>query len=250
MPATVRRAFYAMLAGAVMSAVGVVVTVIQMPQTIDRAVKNAGLQTGTKPLDHRAVHDIAYVSAAAAVVMGVLQVGLWIWMAFANRAGKNWARVTSTVFFGISTLSTLVGLMSLAVTSLAPSSSVTGLSASVSALMWVAGLGAVIQLWHKDSRPYFAPRPPVYGPYGYPPAGPYGYPPAPPYGPTIPGPYGAPAAPGPAPQQYGAPVPGQYVAPAPEPGGGDAVPEGAPTVNAEVPVKNSWSTGEPVPPQQ
>lgn len=45
-------------------------------------------------------------------------------MAVSNRAGKNWARITSTVFFGLDCL--------------------------------VLGLGAIILLWRKESSAYFA----------------------------------------------------------------------------------------------
>jgi hypothetical protein len=41
--------------------------------------------------------QLMYVGAAASLI----GVGLWIWMAQMNKAGKNWARITSTVFFAI-----------------------------------------------------------------------------------------------------------------------------------------------------
>ncbi len=38
---------------------------------------------------------------------GLLAVGLWIWMARANSAGKSWARIAATALFAINTLAVL-----------------------------------------------------------------------------------------------------------------------------------------------
>ena len=43
-------------------------------------------------------------STAAGIPGTLIGIGLWIWMARANQAGKDWARITSTVFFGIDCL--------------------------------------------------------------------------------------------------------------------------------------------------
>ena len=44
---------------------------------------------------------------AVAIIFGLIGIGLWLWMAYANKAGKNWARITATAFFGLDTLSVL-----------------------------------------------------------------------------------------------------------------------------------------------
>ena len=40
----------------------------------------------------------------AAVAIGLVVIALWLWMARANGQGRNWARIPSTVLFGLATL--------------------------------------------------------------------------------------------------------------------------------------------------
>ena len=72
-------------------------------------------------------------------------------MAQSCRAGKGWARVVSTVFFGIDTLSVLAGLVG--------STGGGGLTRIYAVLVWVIGLVAIIFLWQRSSSEFFrAPR--------------------------------------------------------------------------------------------
>ena len=89
--------------------------------------------------------EISYV--VFVVIAAVVAIGLWIWMARANATGHNYARITGTVFFGLNTLFLLLSVAR-------PHASV-GLVLSL--LVWLAGLGAVIMLWRKESGPYFTP---------------------------------------------------------------------------------------------
>jgi hypothetical protein len=45
-----------------------------------------------------------YAGAGYIIVATQLRVGLWLWMASKSKAGRNWARVLSTVFFVIDSL--------------------------------------------------------------------------------------------------------------------------------------------------
>jgi hypothetical protein len=81
-----------------------------------------------------------------AVILGLIGIGLWIWMASANKAGKNWARITSTVFFGLDTLGLLASF----------SQAETLLGRLVSLVVWLIGLGVIVMLWRKESSAYFA----------------------------------------------------------------------------------------------
>jgi hypothetical protein len=80
------------------------------------------------------------------VIGGVIAVGLWLWMAWANGKGRSWARVLSAVFFGINTLDALVALF------LVRDSVATEI---IGAVIWVIGLGAIVLLFSKDSRPFY-----------------------------------------------------------------------------------------------
>jgi hypothetical protein len=79
------------------------------------------------------------------IVVGLIGIGLWLWMAFMCKAGRNWARITGTVFFGISTLLLLFSL----------SRASAAATLVVNILGWLIGLAAVILLWRKESTEFF-----------------------------------------------------------------------------------------------
>ena len=78
---------------------------------------------------------------------GVIGTALWLWMARANGQGKNWARILSSVLFAVDTLSLLAVLN-------APSL----LGVLFTALIWLAGLSAIVLLWRKESTEFVKPR--------------------------------------------------------------------------------------------
>jgi hypothetical protein len=82
------------------------------------------------------------------VIEAVIAIGLWLWMARANAAGRNYARITGTVLFVVYTLFLLLDLRRPSV----------GIGLIFAALVWLAGLGAVIMLWRRESSEYFSPR--------------------------------------------------------------------------------------------
>ncbi|WP_067492016.1 hypothetical protein [Actinomadura hibisca] len=83
-----------------------------------------------------------------AIVGGVIGLALWLWMAWAMRRGHNWARVLSTVFFGLGALF-LVG------DAVGPAPVWLKLMVAVPPLI---GLVAVVLLWKKESGPFFTGR--------------------------------------------------------------------------------------------
>ncbi|MBO0838046.1 MAG: hypothetical protein J2P28_21380, partial [Actinobacteria bacterium] len=142
----------------------------------------------------------------------IVEVGLWAWMIWKVREGRSWARVLSTVFFGIMCLqfvSVLIG---------GP-----GVSRGLMTAYFIIGLIALIMLYQPESSRFFTARtlarttpaymygwgqpgygPPGYGQPGYGPPG-YGQPSYGPPGYGQPSPqYGSPAPPyGQPPQQHG-----------------------------------------------
>jgi hypothetical protein len=75
-------------------------------------------------------------------------------MAFANRAGKNWARITGTVFFGISTLSVIIDVAA-GSSGMGGGAKSTTAQVVVAVIAWLIGLAATLLLWNKASGPYF-----------------------------------------------------------------------------------------------
>jgi hypothetical protein len=218
-PQTVQYAFYLMLAGAALQLLSGIAALGSVSKIRDTLRDQHPDYTSTQ------IDSAVRIGEAFAIILVLIGMGLWIWMAFANRAGKNWARITGTVFFGLDSLSLVISLAASGSNAMSTTKA-SPFGVVVNILVWLAGLAAVILLWNKQSSAYFSP-PQQFGPGG---PGGYGYPPYPPY--QAPGqqPYGG------MPPQYGAPPQQQYGAPQQQPYGTPQQPS------------DPWSN--PNPPQQ
>ncbi len=88
------------------------------------------------------------------VVVGLIGIALWLWMAQSNKAGKNWARIISTVFFAIDTIGAIGGLAG-------GRDLRRRREPDLLARRLAHRRGAIILLWQRSSTEYFkgAPRP-------------------------------------------------------------------------------------------
>jgi hypothetical protein len=161
--------------------------------------------------------EIKDLILACLIVGGIMAVLIWLWMAWKNRAGRNWARVVATVLFALSCLG-LPELLTGGHLSTMPSTltTVDGATIAVPPLAipawliaagvvnWLLGLAIIILLWQGAASRYYeavslSRRRPAYTPYaapgyaapGYAPPGspqwhPYGQPPAAPQDPQAP----------------------------------------------------------------
>jgi hypothetical protein len=92
------------------------------------------------------------------IVFGLVMIGLWLWMARANGQGRNWARILSTVLFGLATLQ-LTSDFTQPVSHAGFGATVLyygGTALFVAA--WLAGAAAVWLLWRPASRAFFKPQ--------------------------------------------------------------------------------------------
>lgn len=141
-PPSVVMAVRLMYAGAVVSALSLIVGLATIGSL------RSSLHKSDPTLTASQLHSLQSVVVVGSVVIGVIGVALWVWMALMNKAGKSWARIVSTVLFGLDTLFLLLGV--------ARAGAAAGTLVSI--LTWLIGLGAVIFLWRKDSSAYFAPK--------------------------------------------------------------------------------------------
>ncbi len=143
-PQSVANAVKLMYAGAVISAIEIVVSLTTIG-SVKSAIKKAYPHyTPTQ------VHDLEVSGIALVVVTGLIGVALWFVMARLNRAGRNWARIVASVLFGINTIE-LVSLI-------ARPHALLGMLFAI--LLWLVGLGAIVLLWRRESSAYFQPRQP------------------------------------------------------------------------------------------
>lgn len=187
-PQSVRRAFYAMLAGAGLQLVGIAVGLSQGAQLRDK------LRTQHPLFTDNQINSASTLAMAVIAFSGAIDIGLWIWMAYANRSGHNWARIVATVFFGISCMTLIIDITLSSTGVLGGTSAASPVSTGVGVITWLVGLFALIMLWSKQSSEFFKPQPSAVQPYPYGQPGPYpGM--QPPLPPTQQAPYGAPQPP-------------------------------------------------------
>jgi hypothetical protein len=144
-PSSVTNAVRLMFAGAGLTAIGIILNFVSLS-----ALKST-VRSQSPNLTATQVNNFVTAFVVGLAIVGLVGIGLWIWMAFASRAGQNYARIVSSVLFGLDTILLLIGI------------SRTGFQAGslLSVLTWVAGLGAIILIWRKDSTAYFQPGRPM-----------------------------------------------------------------------------------------
>jgi hypothetical protein len=131
-----------MYAGAVVSALSLIVGLVTIGGLRDSLHKSQPTLTPTQ------LHNLQTVVVVGSVFIGLVSIGLWVWMALMNKAGKPWARIVASVLFGLDTIFLLLGV--------ARAGAAAGTLVSI--LTWLIGLGAVVYLWRKDSSAYFNPQ--------------------------------------------------------------------------------------------
>lgn len=129
-----------MYVGAGLSAIGIVLTLVTISSLKAAILKKHPLYTTSQ------VHSLQTAAVGSVVVGGLIAIGLWILMARANGAGKSWARIVASVLFAINTLDLLASAVQVHAAA----------SLAFGALVWLAGLGATVLLWRRESGQYFA----------------------------------------------------------------------------------------------
>jgi hypothetical protein len=141
-PSSVTRAVQLMYVGAALSVVGIILAWTTKDQLRDQ-IAAAGPTLSADNVD-----SAVTISLAIGTVIGLLSVALWLWMAWANGAGKSWARVVATVLGGLNVLSTVFAL----------SSSSTGITLVTTVLSLVLAVAILVLLWRPASSAYFQAR--------------------------------------------------------------------------------------------
>jgi hypothetical protein len=133
-----------MRVGAALSVLSLL-TVFLFRDTMRDAVVQSLEDAGTTA-DANTVDAAVAIGTGTAVVFGLIGVALWLWMASANGKGKSWARILSTVFFGLSVVGFLVNLLQ-------PQP---GLALALAVVSLLLGAVIVFLLWKKESSEFYA----------------------------------------------------------------------------------------------
>ena len=144
-PQSVLRAVRVMYVGLAASLLGILVDMTTLSATRSEIIKQNPKFTTAQ------VNSAEHLEIGVFIAGGLIGAALWLWMAQSCRAGKGWARVVSTVLFGIDTVSVLAGAAAV------PGG---GLTRIYGFVIWAIGLVAIFLLWQRSSSDYFrgAPR--------------------------------------------------------------------------------------------
>jgi hypothetical protein len=138
-PQSVRALAKIMYCGAALNLLGIILIVA----TISRL--RSAIVAKYPQYSSGQIHRLEITSVGSVIVIGLVAIILWIWLARASLAGKSWVRPTGTVLFVINTLA----LLSVFTRPHSVFDLISGL------LVWLIGLAAVILLWGKESSNYF-----------------------------------------------------------------------------------------------
>jgi hypothetical protein len=138
-PPSVLNAVKLMYVGAAVSTVSLIISLIDIGGT------KAAIRKARPNLTATQVSQLNTFIIGLAIVSGLVGIALWLWMARANGQGKSWARIVSSVLFGLATLD-LFGVFS---------QPKTVLSVVFPGLVWLVGGGAVWLLWRPESTAFF-----------------------------------------------------------------------------------------------
>jgi hypothetical protein len=143
-PSQVANAVKVMYVGAATSILGIIIDILTV-----NATKSA-IERHSRHLTASQVNASEHTLIAGFIVGGLIGAAAWIIVARNCQGGKNWARITGTVFFAIATIDTIVGVT----VPLAGPVKIWGV------VVWLVGLAAVVLLWQRPSTEFFtAPRP-------------------------------------------------------------------------------------------
>jgi serine/threonine kinase PknH len=98
-----------------------------------------------------AAHPASLGAAVAVIIVfGLIEIGAWLGIARACRNGRNWARITGTVLFGLHTLFFLAVISN--------KQGGLGLGKVLGVIGWLIAVGAVVFLWQRPSSEFFKAR--------------------------------------------------------------------------------------------
>ena len=151
-PAPVLTAVKLMYAGAAVSAVELIIGLALIIVDIKAAARGRFLGHSLAAPQMRPLIITVWI------VFGLVVMALWLWMARADGQGRNWARILSTVLFGLATLQ-LRGDFTQPVSHAGFGVTVLYYGGTVlSVAAWLAGAAAVWLLWRPASSAFFKPQ--------------------------------------------------------------------------------------------
>ena len=151
-PAPVRTAVKLMYVGAAVSVAGLIIGMALIIVDIQAAARGRFLGHSLPAPQMRPLVITVWIA------FGLAGIALWLWMARASGQGKSWARIVSTVLFGLAALQ-LRGAFTQPVSHAGSGATVLYYGATLLFLAaWLARAAAVWLLWRPASSAFFKPQ--------------------------------------------------------------------------------------------
>ena len=148
-PTTLQWARKLMVAGAAVSTVYLVFAVIVTASIKTDLSRWNATEPKSKQLTASQLNSLATYYVVSTIVIGLLAIGLWLWMAKMNSKGRKWARIVATVLFALWSYYTYVSIGE-------THGAATLITSTVIVLVtWFIGLGALFLLWRPASSAFY-----------------------------------------------------------------------------------------------
>jgi hypothetical protein len=140
-PPTVLNAVKLMYVGAAITTVYTIVSLVSI----------GDIKSELHRVDHKLtttqLNADAKLFVTSTIIYGVVTLGLWLLMAWANKAPRSWARIVATVLFALNTFFMLgIVIQARSIILILP------------VLEWLAGAGVVYLLWRRESSAFYNQR--------------------------------------------------------------------------------------------
>ncbi len=124
---------------------------VELAAWITIVVTAGSVKSATAHRDPAQLHAVL-VHLVAVEVFGPIAIGLWLWMAWANGRGHDWARVLFMSFFALTTAG-LLGWPGQGAAVYAPGDLI------ALAVLWLVQLAVMVLIFSKKSSPYYRHKP-------------------------------------------------------------------------------------------
>jgi hypothetical protein len=148
LPPTMQWAVRLMLVGAAISTLYLVFAIVITASVKSALVTWNATEPKAKQLTTSQINSLATYYIVSTIIIGLIAIGLWLWMARMNSNGRSWARITATVLFVLWSYYTYVSIGQTrgAATLLT--------STAIVLVIWVVGLASLFFLWRPASTAF------------------------------------------------------------------------------------------------
>jgi hypothetical protein len=144
-----RWAVRLMLVGAAVSTVYLVFALIVTASIKTDLTRWNATVPKAKQLTTSQLNSLATYYVVSTIIIGLIAIGLWLWMAKMNTAGRRWARIVSSVLFVLWTYYTWVSIGQ------TRGAATLVISTVIVLVTWLIGLVALFFLWRPASTAFY-----------------------------------------------------------------------------------------------